>query len=54
VKKSETKFLLVSMKSLTSCENPFSDPSQTAFYGFQTAACDYESFSLKAACDPEN
>jgi hypothetical protein len=34
--------LLVSMKSLTSCD-PFSNPHQKACYGFLTAACDYES-----------
>jgi hypothetical protein len=41
------------MKSLTNCENPYSNPLQDVCYVFPRAACDSKVVA-KAACDPEN
>ncbi len=52
--KSKIKFLLASMKSLTNCENPSSNPRQGACSGFPRAAYDYCYVKVvpKAGCDP--
>jgi hypothetical protein len=39
------KFLLASMRSLTNCEIPSSNPLQRACSGFLTAACAFKSCS---------
>jgi hypothetical protein len=45
VEKIENKFLLDSLKTLTNSENPFCNPLQESFSGFQVAACDDKSCS---------
>ncbi len=47
------KFLLASMKSLTNCEIPSSNPLQRACSGFLIAACVFKVVP-KPACDYEN
>ncbi len=46
-------FPLATMKSLTNCENPSSNPLQEACYGFPIANFTLKVVS-KAACDPKN
>jgi hypothetical protein len=49
VKNIQIKFLLASLKSLTNCENPSSNPILEACSGFPLAICYCK--SSKAACD---
>ncbi len=53
MKESKIKFLLASMKSLTNCEIPSSNPFSGACFGFLIAACVSKSCS-ETASDPEN
>jgi hypothetical protein len=47
------KFLLDSMKSLTDCEIPSSNPLQIACSGFLIAACAFKDVP-KPVCDSQN
>ncbi len=50
---SKIKFLLISLKSLTNCENPSCNPLHEAFYSFLIAACESKSCS-KSRVTPWN